>query len=264
MLHMDDASSNNDPVSVGQANDGLGCPNPSITDAIVTRGQQALQRLCRGFNDWLDIGEALQVGRVEVMAAVNTNQPSGRRYEKAMADWLLSRGFHRIDKGTRTRLLECLKHRVGIEKWRATLTETERFRFNHPDAVLRRWKASTVVPDPNAPPKTSAITKLKETNIELQEKLYRAEREIARSGGDLWAPEDRPEDIADIMLGKLTSSKAERVARAILAKLKVAKKAEPSKPVATDATASAEARKAHYGDEEVHALVAPASHDRRL
>ena len=103
---------------------------------------------------------------------------------------------------------------------RALLTEGERFRLNHPDTVLRKWKAATVIPDPNSPPKTSAFAELKAANVELQEKLYRAERELSLGGGDLWTPEDAPEDIATVMLVKLSPSKAERVARAILKKVK--------------------------------------------
>ena len=45
-------------------------------------------------------------------------------------------------------------------------------------------------------------------------------KEIEHGGGDLWNKDDKPEDIADIMLTKLSSTKAIRVARAILAKVK--------------------------------------------
>jgi hypothetical protein len=96
-----------------------------------------------------------------------------------MAEWLRARSFHLIDKGTRNRLLDCLKHRAEIEKWRATLTDGERFRFNHPDAVLRKWKTKTVVPDPNAPPKKpSPMAKLKAEVVRLEEDNHRMRREI--------------------------------------------------------------------------------------
>jgi hypothetical protein len=54
------------------------------------------------------------------------------------------------------------------------------------------------------------------------------------------------------MLAKLTTSKAERVARAILTKLK-AKKAVRLRPAAQAATASADERKALYAAEEQEA-----------
>src|SRR5262249_17383834 len=139
---------------------------------------------------------------------------------------------------------EVLKHRAAIQKWRTTLTEGERFNLNSPDAILRHWKKKSIVPDPNAPPRTSAMSKLKETNIDLQEKLHRAEREIARGGGDLWTKHHTAADIADIRLIKL-GRKADRAARAILKKLKEQKKEQP-KPAAQDAASSADERKALY------------------
>jgi hypothetical protein len=59
------------------------------------------------------------------------------------------------------------------------------------------------------------MAKLKAANVELQEKLHRAEREIARGGGDLWDVTDKPIDIAAIMVAKLSPTKAEMVARMI-------------------------------------------------
>jgi hypothetical protein len=219
-MHHIDERSNSPSGQPGQLDDELSQHNPSPTAEIIRRGKEAMERQRRGLDDWMDIAEALQVGRIESMRAAQTNEPKGKRYEKIMGEWLVAHSFHIIDKGTRTRLLECLQHRAAIEKWRAILTEGERFRLNHPDTVLRKWKAATVIPDPNSPPKTSAFAELKAANVELQEKLYRAERELSLGGGDLWTPEDAPEDIATVMLVKLSPSKAERVARAILKKVK--------------------------------------------
>jgi hypothetical protein len=203
----------------GQQGGGLGQPNPLTTDEVIRRGQEAMERKRRSYEDWMLIAEALQIGRTEVMRVLHTNKPTGGRYEKAMGEWLFTRSFHLIDKCTRNHLLDCLQHRAEIAKWRASLTEGQRFNFNHPTTVLRKWKSATVVPDPNAPPKTSAFTKLQEAHIEALEKLHRAEREIARGGGDLWTPEDTVEDIAKVMLARLSANKAERIARAILKEL---------------------------------------------
>ena len=249
MRHMSDVGSISRREENGQADEGLGQPNPSLTDEIVRRGQEALDRKRRSFDDWLLIAEALEVGRAEIMAALHTNRPTGKRYEHAMGKWLLARGFHVIDKCTRSHLLECLKHRAEIGKWRDDLKkkdEFEHFRLNHPTTVLRKWKAEAGVPGASKQKNPSPMAKLKEANIELQEKLYRAEKELARGGGDLWTPEDTAEAIAGVMLDKLTTSKAERVARAILSNLKERKKAAPSKSAAQDAAMSAEERKALF------------------
>jgi hypothetical protein len=209
-------------TSVKPTDDGLCQHNPSASDdEVVRRGQEAWARQRRAFEDWMAIAEALQIGRGDVMRDVHTNQPTGKWYEKAMAAWLVANGFKEIDKGARNRLLECLKHRIEIEKWRARLTDTERFRFNHPDTVLRKWKAATVIADPNAAPKPlSPQAKMKEVNIDLQERLHRAERELASRDGDLWKPTDTAVDIAGVMIAVLSPAKAERTAKEIIKKLK--------------------------------------------
>src|SRR5262245_20074209 len=207
---------------VGQ-DDGLRCRNPSCPAETehdkIQLGQEAMARKRRQWDDWLCIAEAIEIGRTETMRAVHSNTPTGKQYEKAMGDWLVARGFKEIDKGARSRLHECLQHRVEIEKWRSLLSDAERFRLNHPEAVLRRWKASTVVPDPNRVPKKSNVAKLKEAIASLEEEHYRFKREIARGGGDLWSPDDRAQDIARVIIAKLSKSKAETVARAILKEL---------------------------------------------
>jgi hypothetical protein len=184
-----------------------------------------MERKHHGFEDWMAIAEALEVGRTESMRAAHTNVPQGKRYERVMGDWLRSHSFYVIDKSTRTHLLECLRYRAEIDRWRATLTETERFRFNHPHTVLRKWRAATPIPANESKP--SPMAKLKAVNIELQQKLYRAERELSAGGGDLWTPNDTPDDIAAIMVDKLSQYKAERVARAILKTLNNKKTAAP-------------------------------------
>jgi hypothetical protein len=193
--------------------------NPSAVSEVVRLGQEAMTRKRRAWDDWLAIADALEAGRGEVMRSLHTNT-NDRRYEKAMGAWLVANGFKEINKATRSRLLDCLKHKIEIEKWRSRLTDAERFKFNHPDTVLRKWKAATVVPDPNKPPKTSPMQKLKDELVSALEERDRMQREIDRGGGDLWTPEDTPKAIAKIMLGKLTKSKAENVAREILRMLK--------------------------------------------
>jgi hypothetical protein len=203
------------------ADDGLCQHNPSPVSEKVRLGQEAMARKRRAWADWLAIADALQEGRTEVMRAVHTNVPTGRRYEKTMGEWLIAHGFKEIDKGARNRLLDCLKHKTEIEKWRARLTDSERWKFNHPDTVLRKWKAATVVPDPNAPPKVSRQQQAKDELIRLQEDNDRMRREIEDGGGDLWNSDDRPRDIARIVIQQCKSKiKAEKVAREILAALK--------------------------------------------
>ena len=207
--------------------DGLNCVNPSINETVRI-GQEAMARKRRGWSDWIAIGEALQVGRAEVMRDAHTNQPTGRRYEKAMAEWLVANGFREIDKGVRSRLLECLQHRTEIDQWLSRLTDSERFRFNHPNTVLKRWKGSTAVPDPNAAPKPSPYALLKAAHAEIIEENHRLQHRIEAADGDLWKSTDTAEAIAGVMVATLSLAKAERTAREILKRVKERKAMRPS------------------------------------
>jgi hypothetical protein len=244
-------------IEPGQlAGDGLSQDNPSIEE-IVARARAALERLSRSFEDWLDLGEAVQLARTEAMRTAGTNKPRGKKYQRAVAAWLQEHKLGGIDKAARSRLLNILKHRAEITEWRNDPKNSEAQRFNHPNKVFdawKKWKAEQAGFNLEELKKPSAMAKLKDANIELQERLHRAEQEIKRGGGDLWNQHDRPEDIADIMVAKLTSAKAERVARAILAKLKKKKNAAPSQSKqdgnVEDPEISAAERKRDYAELE--------------
>ena len=159
MVEINDLLSS-EPAENGQQGGGLGQPNPLTTDEVIRRGQEAMERKRRSFDDWMLIAEALQVGRTEVMRVLHTNKPTGGRYEKAMGEWLFTRSFHLIDKCTRNHLWNaCGIASKSLSGVRA-LTEAERFSFNHPTNVLRKWKSATVVPDLSAPPKSFGVRQI--------------------------------------------------------------------------------------------------------
>ena len=188
--------------------DGFSQLNPSPVSEVIRLGQEAMARKRRGWDDWLLIAEALQAGRTDVLRALQSNVAQGRRFEKAMGDWLIANGFKEINKATRSQLLDCLKHRVEIEKWRA---DSERWKFNHPDTVLKKWKASTVVRDPNQPKPPSPMQKLRDELVAVVEERDRYKREVGRGGGDLWNSDDRPLDIARMVILQCKSkTKAEK------------------------------------------------------
>jgi hypothetical protein len=191
---------------------------------VITLGQAAWHRLRKGstFEDWKQVGAAHVIGRAAAMHEARINKPEGRNYNAAFGRWQQRCGFEDLDKAARSRLFEMMDHLAGIETWRATLTVTQRLDLNHPTAIMRRWKAATVVPKPATEPKLSAYAKLQADHMAVIEERDRLKRDVERGGGDLWAPEDRPRDIAKVILSKLTKAKAEKVARKILAALKAA------------------------------------------
>jgi hypothetical protein len=193
--------------------------------AAVRQGQEAWQRLRSHstWHDWTKVGAALVIGRAEAMRDGHVNKPRGRGYNAAINAFLKKFGFDGLDSGDRSRLFDVMDHRPEIETWLGELPEPERLRLNHPNTVWRKWKASKAAPKPDSEARSSPMQKLKDELVAVIEERDRMRHEIERGGGDLWTPEDRPKDIAKIILGKLTKAKAEKVAREILAALKEAR-----------------------------------------
>ena len=218
-----------DPSSTSVKTDRLDDPTYHPDEAVVRAGQEAWCRLRSSttWDDWKQVGKAHVIGRHKAMIEAGVNQPIGRRYNETFGTWQREFGFENPDKGDRARLFEVMDHLAEIDDWLKTLITSERLRLNHPTTVLRKWKGSTAVPDPNATPKPSPYAQLREAHVQLIEKHHHLEREIeAGGGGDLWTLRDTADDIANVMVRKLPTNKAERVARAMLAKLKEQKTSE--------------------------------------
>jgi hypothetical protein len=179
-----------------------------ITLHAIERGRQAWKRIRSDstYGDWMQVGEALDIGRTECMRSAHTNEPRGRRYNEAFSAWLTENGFADIDKGTRSRLEECMKNRARIEAWRSRLSLTERLRLNHPNGVIRKWRAEETVPEKSAA-KSRGANALKLENVRLQDELHR----IKQNAGDVFSAKDSARDIAKVLFDMLSESKFEQV-----------------------------------------------------
>ena len=122
----------------------LGCATQPIADDPIRRGQEAWRRLTEQHTraDWFTLGEALAIGQGRAMKEAGTNRLFDRKYNQIYGVWLTNNQFDDIDKSTRCRLLKCVEHRPNIEAWIATLPPAEALKLNHPNAILRRWKAA--------------------------------------------------------------------------------------------------------------------------
>jgi hypothetical protein len=183
--------------------------NMSATEvAAIERGQQAWGRLKSGaaWEDWLLVGQALEIGRTECRARLGIrpgdNRNLGRGFNESYSKWLEANKFADIDKGVRSRLQECMENRAKIEAWRAALTDTDRLKLNHPQTVLTRWRASTQVKE--APSRPSPQAALKDKVVEYEEEIAR----LKRNGGELFnLQKDTPKDMARVMFDGLTESR---------------------------------------------------------
>jgi len=168
----------------------------------------------------LAVGASLEADRAEAMREAHVNQPRGKGYCAAFGRLLSRRPFAKLEETTRSRLLKVMESRAAIESWLATLPLSKQLKLNHPHSLLDAWTKATKVPDPNKPKPESPVAKLNASIAALEEENHRLKHEIERGGGDLWTPRDRPKDIAKVMVGKLSRSKAEAVARTMLKMLK--------------------------------------------
>jgi hypothetical protein len=197
------------PVSVG----------PSNPDDIVRRGQEAWSRLQAGrsWEDWLAVGEAIQVGRRRAMIEANTNQPRGSRYDSMFGDWLQETSFDSLDKSDRKRLLDCLEHRAEIEAWRQTLPANKRLQLNHPTSVWRNWQRATVTGRAavEKPARLSPVGKLKQEVVRLEDENL----QLRRAGDDLFSSKDTVVDIARLLADRLLQRLSPEKARQVIERL---------------------------------------------
>jgi hypothetical protein len=154
---------------------GLARGQQKDRETHIKQGQESWQRhIHKGdatWNDWTAIGAALLIGRQDAMAAAETEQPIGSRYNSEFGSWLAHHHFDNIDKGDRIRLIEVIDNLPAIEAWRATLTQTARLRLNHPSSILRKWKAAaTEVKEPQSTLR-NIVADLSEDNAKLKREV---------------------------------------------------------------------------------------------
>ena len=113
-------------------------------DRVSRLGSEAWKRLkkCKDYNDWVKVGEAILVGREWAMNQSQTNKPEGKAYNMAFGEWLQRYKLDDMDKGDRSRLFHMMDALPQIENWRRTITLAERLKLNHPNAILRKFKAA--------------------------------------------------------------------------------------------------------------------------
>jgi hypothetical protein len=149
-------------------------------ERICRQGTQAWLRLKKDKNwtDWLAVGEAHAIGREWAMRMAGTNQPQGKAYNTTFGEWLAKYKFDDMDKGDRSRLFEVMDNLPAIEEWRRTLPRNLRLKLNHPNAVLRKWKAQ-MAPEPRTEDGKPKPT-LRDSVANLSEEVTAKDREIAQ------------------------------------------------------------------------------------
>jgi hypothetical protein len=153
-----------------------------VTTAAIEAGQAAWKRLQERpkatWQDWLVVGQALVVGRAEVMQEASTNRPFGLRYSRLMKKWLTQNGLNDINDQERYRVILCLENLSAIEKWRNDLPWAQRVRLNNAKAVWGRWKKSTTQPKPENRASRDAGSDIESLEAEMPKERYVGRRQI--------------------------------------------------------------------------------------
>jgi hypothetical protein len=118
-----------------------------VAMAEYRRAQQDFRHRQRA-EDWFLIAQAIAFGRAKVMKDTGAEKPAGRRYNKAMSEWLRAKHLNGIGKSTRSRLAEIAAHLEEISAWHARVDANDRIRVNHPRTILERWRKDTGQADP--------------------------------------------------------------------------------------------------------------------
>jgi hypothetical protein len=122
----------------------IGGPAPPINDDdddTVALGRKAWDRLKAkkpDWNDWKLTGAAILTGHNLAVEKAH-GESNGKLYNQEYGNWLQLHGFDDMDAADRRKLIALMKNLDQVEAWRATLTETERRRQNHPHTIWHAW-----------------------------------------------------------------------------------------------------------------------------
>jgi hypothetical protein len=167
------------------------------------------------FQDWIQVGEALLIGRDEVLAKGGFKSANGRKYSDAFSKWLDENSLRwadevktkEMDKNDRANLLKLMERKEEVLAWHEGLTATERFRTNHPQVIYRKWSKTQV-------PQTSAPRQRRQTQaaatIALQGEIDALKRALHEQGAKI-VSSDEPSHVANVLLNTQSESKVERI-----------------------------------------------------
>jgi hypothetical protein len=131
----------------------------------------------RTFEDWIVVGQALQIGRSVALKAAGTNRPIGSKYNRIIFRWLIEAGLDGITGPERYRIGPLIGRLPEIMAWREGLSEQKLRSLNSPSATWFAWRRSCGEKKmPKAQPAPFA--------------RQLAEANVARKGRALYWPQD--------------------------------------------------------------------------
>jgi hypothetical protein len=122
-----------------------------------------------------------------------------------------------FDKAVIPRLLAVFARQDEVIAWRKTkLTDKQRLEWSHPNTIFEQCPIFREG-RPAGERSMTYAEKLRLSLIALEEENHQLRQ---RQDGDRFKPTDTAEDVATVLVGMFSASKAEKIARAMLVKLK--------------------------------------------
>jgi len=195
---------------------------PSLSfeeNTYVEAARGALLSLKKTFELWVAIARGLRALK-DKAERIGGRFTFDRLREREGLGGKNSHGGNILNKTRVSRLFAILDHLAEVESWRANLTPKQCFDWASPEAVCRHCPAFAR-PKPEGPkPMTRAEQDRQALAAALQENYELKQRE----DGDRFKLTDTADDIANVLVDMVSPSKAESIARAVLANLKARKR----------------------------------------
>src|SRR5262245_12190048 len=200
---------------------------PSLSHEEITyveAAREALVTIKRTFEFWIVIARGLKTlkDKAERLGGRFTFDRLRQREGLGGRD---KQGKEILNKTRVSRLLAILEHVAEVEKWRADLTNKQRFDWASPEAVWRHCPVFAKPKNDGEERTLSPYEQLKQANTKWQEEIIALKKS---KDDERWAPTEKAEDVATAIIGMFLPNKAKDIAERILSKLKQ-HKAKPGK-----------------------------------
>jgi hypothetical protein len=192
---------------------------------ILDNSLESLRRLHgdQTWEDWLIVGEAMMIITEDAAITVGAPKwdPDNKRLVREFnARWdeherKAGSNHKPISKQERWALREVMT-RPEIGAWRATLPGNIKRRFNHPNAVINKWRSITREREWAAKGADKPLSKAQQTTQELAKALEEIDR-LKRADGSLFdIRRDKPEDIGRVIADTISEPRFKQITTAAI------------------------------------------------
>src|SRR6516164_9297724 len=180
---------------------------------VFEAARQAAASLRRSYDKWVDIGKAVMLAR-----DMANRWGGGTRMIRRIIE---QQNLGSIVNGPEvSRLLRVMPRIEEVNAWRATLTDRQKIDWASPTTILRRCPIFRNPTPPRDDNQMTPAERDRQELVRLNEENHRLQAELAhREDGDRFRPTDTANDIATVIVGMFSKTKARDIADRIRAKL---------------------------------------------